>query len=108
MDQKVNNTGTEQAKLLYDALIKKGINAESEYYDGHKKVDIMIPSANIVIEVDGPRHFTDPEQIEADFKRSHYSDLKKKFDTIHIPNLVVEKHLDDIVSAIVEIVRKRG
>lgn len=99
---------TKQAKLLYDALIKKGISAESEYWDGHKHVDIIISSANIVIEVDGLHHFTDPKQIEADFKRSHYSDLKKRFDTIHIPNLAIEKHLDKIVSAIVKIVKKRS
>jgi len=108
MPQRGTYLFTKQAKSLYDALVKNGIDAKSEYWDGHKHVDIAIPSANIIIEVDGLHHFTEPKQIEADFKRSHYSDLKNKFDTIHIPNLVVEKHLDDIVSAIVEIVRKRG
>ena len=97
---------TDQARELYELLKQGGINAESEYSDGHKHVDIAIRDAHIYIEVDGLHHFTDPAHIEADFKRSHYSD-KGNFDTIHIPNLIIEHHLQEVADAIIQVVNKR-
>jgi len=97
---------TDQARELYELLKQRGINAESEYSDGHKHVDIAIRDAHIFIEVDGLQHFTDPEQIESDFKRTHFSE-GDDFDTIHVPNLIIEKHLQEVADAIVEVVKKR-
>ena len=96
----------EQARVLHAALVKRGVDAEIEKYDGHKHIDIAIVSAKLNIEVDGMRHYTDPDQIETDLKREYYSE-EKGYDTIHIPNLAVEHHLDGVADAIMEVVKRR-
>ena len=97
---------TEHTTELFNELKKLGVNAILEYNDGHKHIDIAILDARIFIEVDGLNHYTNAEQIERDFKRNHYSD-GDDFDTIHIPNLVIEHHRVAIARAIEKIVRKR-
>jgi very-short-patch-repair endonuclease len=97
---------TEQTKRLHEALGKLGIDSIVEYNDGHKHVDIAIVSARIFIEVDGLHHFTDPKQIEADFKRNHYSD-GDDFDTIHIPNIIIQHHCDEVAAAIAKVISSR-
>lgn len=97
---------TPQTSELYEALVKMGVKASLEYPDGHKHVDIAILEARIFIEVDGLHHFTNSEQIERDFKRDHFSD-GDDFDTIHIPNIVIEHHLQEVAQAIVEVVKRR-
>jgi len=92
-----------QAKLLYEALCKRGVDAILEHSDGHKTVDIAILSAHMYIEVDGIQHFTDPEQIMRDFKRNHFSD-GDDFRTFYVTNQIVETHLDDVADAIVRVV----
>lgn len=97
---------TKQTHELYESLLRKGLRAIEEYSDGHKHVDIAIPQARIYIEVDGLQHFTDPAQIERDFKRDHYSD-GDDYDTIHIPNLILEHHLGEVVEAIYNVANAR-
>jgi very-short-patch-repair endonuclease len=97
---------TTQTRKLSEALVKLGVHNTLEYYDGHKHIDIAILSSKIFIEVDGLHHFTDSKQIEADFKRNHFSD-GDDFDTIHIPNIVIENHCDAIAKAIAELITKR-
>ena len=92
--------------MLFDALTLSGVYAELEYWDGHKHVDIRIPDAYLYIEVDGLHHFTRPKQIARDFIRDHYSS-NDGYNTLRIPNPVVEEYLDQVVKAIVEIVSKR-
>ena len=99
-------TFTEQARALYEALVRKGLMASPEHNDGHKRVDIAIIPGKIYIEIDGLQHFTDPKQIEADFSRDHHSDVGH-FDTIRIPNIIIKNHLDEVVNAIAEVVAKR-
>jgi len=103
-----NNTPqpTQQVLDLIGALKKRGINAEHEYSDGHKHVDIFIPDAKIYIEVDGLQHFTNPKRIISDFKRDHYSDTEG-IPTLRITNQLVETHLDEIADAIAEVTRER-
>src|SRR6266404_1590206 len=91
---------TPQAKLLYGALRKRKIKCVMEAYDGYKHVDISIPSAKIDIEVDGLQHYIDPMQILSDFNREHYSDRKDNYNTIHIPNLIIEHHINEVADAI--------
>ena len=98
---------SDEAKALFDALSAEGVFVELEYWDGHKHVDMRIPDAHLYIEVDGLHHFTEPKQIARDFIRDHYSD-RDGYDTLRIPNAVVEAHLSKVVSAIVEIVSKRS
>lgn len=91
--------------ILFDLLKSKGVNAILEYPDGHKSVDIAIPEAKIYIEIDGIDHFINPEQIERDFKREHYSEIDK-FSTMHIPNIIVEHHTREVADGIIEVIKK--
>ena len=100
-------TPTQHEKLLYEALRNKGINAELGYWDGHKTVDIAILPAHLFIEVDDLRHFTDPEQIMRDFKRSHYSD-GDDFSTFYVTNQIIDKYLDQVVQSLVKVVTTRS
>jgi very-short-patch-repair endonuclease len=97
---------TEQAKRLNNALRTRGLDTEPEFWDGHKHIDIAIPSAHIYIEVDGNKHYTDADQIERDFKRNHYSD-GDDFDTIHIPNLIILDHCEEVADAIASVAFRR-
>lgn len=99
-------TFTKQARTLFKALQDKGLNVKSEYWDKHKHVDIAIEPAKLYIEIDGLHHYTDPKQIEADFKRDHYSN-NESFDTIRIPNTLIDHHLDEIAEAFTEVILKR-
>lgn len=94
------------ALILNNKLIKLGIHTELEYWDGHKHIDIAIPSARLYIEIDGREHFTNPQTIERDFKRTHYSD-ENHFNTFHIPNLFVKYHCKALVNGIVKLVENR-
>jgi very-short-patch-repair endonuclease len=97
---------TPHAQLLFDALIKKGINAQPEYSDGHKHVDIAVLDAKLYIEVDGLNHFTDSEQIMRDFKRSHYSD-GDDFSTFYVTNQIIDNYLEEVVNALVKVIGER-
>lgn len=103
MEQRV---ATPQAKALYDELMRLGVNAELEHYDGHKTVDIAVLSAKLYIEVDGLHHFTDPDQIERDFKRFHFSD-GDDFSTFYVTNKIIEQHVAEVAQALVEVVKRR-
>ena len=104
MNHKEQATSHEQS--LYDALIKRGVKAELSYNDGHKTVDIALLSARIYIEVDDLRHFTNPDQIIRDFKRSHFSD-GDDYDTFYVTNQIIDHYVDDVADALVEVVKKR-
>ena len=98
---------TKQTVRLIEALKSKGVDIEPEHDDGHKHIDIFIRDVNIYIEVDGLPHYTNPYQIMRDFGRNYYSDLEG-FNTIHIPNELIDAHLDDIAYAIAMVVEKRA
>ena len=93
------------AKVLFDTLLAEGIFSILEHCDEHKCVDIFIPEIKLFIEVDGLSHFIDPEQIMTDFERDHYSD-DSGFNTMRIPNILIENHLSSIVSAIRKVVSR--
>ena len=107
MHQSEESKITQQARLLYEALCKKGVNAVLEYSDGHKTVDIAILPAHLYIEVDGLRHFTNPEQIIRDFKRNHYSD-GDDFSTFYVTNQIIDKYLNQVVDALVRVVETKS
>ncbi len=97
---------TKETKELYKNLNEKNINCILEYSDGDKHVDICIPKFKIYIEVDDLQHCISPKQIITDFKRDSYFE-QDGFDTIHIPNLVLEEHVEEIANAIVEVVESK-
>ena len=100
------NEPTPQAKRLHEALSKRDIHNELEFYDGHKHVDISIPWAKLNLEIDGKYHLTDPDHLFRDLERDSYSHLDG-IDTIRIPNIFVESDLDEIANAIAEVAKKR-
>lgn len=97
---------TKFAVILNNELLKRGINTELEFWDGHKHIDIAILSARLYIEIDGKDHFTNPGCIERDFKRTHYSD-KKNFNTFHIPNIFIKYHCVALANGIEKLVKIR-
>ncbi len=98
---------TPEAKTLFDALIKNGVFAELEYYDGNKHVDIFVPSAKLYIEVDGLPHFLDPHKIAIDLVRDHYSYING-FGTFRIPNIVIQENLQKVVKALVKLIKDKS
>lgn len=107
MQQSEEKYASNQAKMLYEALCKKGVNAQLEYSDGHKTVDIAILEAHLYIEVDGIQHFTNSEQIIRDFKRNHYSD-GDDFSTFYVTNQIIDLYLDDVVNALVKVIAEKS
>ncbi|MCX6781588.1 MAG: hypothetical protein NTW66_00470 [Candidatus Magasanikbacteria bacterium] len=96
---------TPQAVSLYNALRERKIYCELEAWDEHKHIDISIPWAQIDIEIDGLQHYTNPEEIKKDFRRTYYSVHRKDYDTIHIPNYIIESHLNQVADALAAVAR---
>lgn len=101
-----NRIPTQKARELKDALLKRGVKVYVELHDGFKTVDLAIPNAKINIEVDGVHHLTNTKQILADLNRGYYSH-KNGYDTMHIQNETIEKHLDKIADALAEAAKIR-
>ena len=97
---------TREAYLLCNALQKHGVDVHMEYDDGHKSVDLAIPSANLYIEVDGIHHLTDSKQIKSDLNRDYYSS-ENGVGTIHVHNWEVDENLDEIATAIADTATSR-
>ncbi len=92
---------TKEARALKEALEEKGVRVYIELDDGHKHIDLAIPRAKLNVEVDGIKHLTDPYQILADLGRGYYSH-KNGYNTMHIPNEMVHRHLKEISEALAE------
>ncbi len=92
---------TDEARALKEALEKLGILVYKELNDGYKNIDLAIPKAKLNVEVDGIQHLTDPKQIISDLNRGYYSH-KNGFNTMHIPNEMIHKHLKKIAEALAE------
>jgi very-short-patch-repair endonuclease len=92
---------TVEADSLRKALEERGVKVYIELDDGFKTIDLALPDAKINIEVDGIQHLTDPQQILADLGRGYYSH-KNGYDTMHIQNEILRKHLNEIADALAE------
>lgn len=97
---------SKQAQRLYEALKIRGIDCIPEYSDGHKHVDIAVLKAKLYIEVDGLNHFIDPEQINRDLKRSHFTD-GDDFRTFYVTNQILKYYLNQVVEALVIVIESR-
>ena len=98
---------TKCEQILFDALKKRNLDVIPLHSDGHKTVDMAILPAHLYIEVDGIGHFINPEQIERDLNRSHFSD-GDDFRTFYVTNQIIEsKYLDQVADAIAEVVERR-
>lgn len=98
---------TKEASDLKDALHKRGVKVYVELDDGYKHIDLAIPKARLNIEVDGIKHLTDPDQIVADLGRGYFSH-KNGYNTMHIPNEMIHKHLEGIADALAEATKIRA
>ncbi|MBL7773407.1 MAG: DUF559 domain-containing protein [Chitinophagaceae bacterium] len=78
---------------------KNGLPVELEKYDGYKRIDIAIVKAKLNIEVDGIRHSKDSKQSLTDLKRMYYS-MRKGYETVRIPNVLVNNNVNDVVNII--------
>ena len=103
MEHNNGKSASASAKLLYEALRARNIDAILEHNDGHKTVDIAVLDAKLFIEVDGLQHFTNPDQILRDFKRSHYSD-GDDFRTFYVTNQIIEKYVNEVADALVKVI----
>ncbi len=91
---------TPQVTNLFHALQKRGVDCEIEEWDGHKHVDISIPKSYIDIEVNGLTHYIDPETMVRDLNRMYWSFKNDRFLTLHIPNMIVDQHLEQLADSI--------
>ena len=103
---KINGVSN-QARQLHSALIQRGIVVEIEKWDAHKHIDLSIEAAGLYIEIDGDNHYTNPDTIMRDLKRDYFSN-EEGYDTLHIPNHVIEKDIDSLADALVEVVQRRS
>lgn len=99
-------TPTKEAADLKDAIEKEGVRVLVELHDGHKHIDLALPTAKLNVEVDGIQHLTDPQQIVTDLSRGYYSH-KNGYDTMHIPNEMIRLHLNEISKALAEAAKIR-
>lgn len=90
---------------LCRALLKRGIQAYIEYWDGIKHVDIGIPKDKIYIEVDGIQHNTDHIQAFQDLGRTYYAFQEGIF-TLRLPNSLVSNQFEDTVNFTVNLIKK--
>jgi len=102
-EEKARAKATPQARKIHDALRIREVPSFLELWDKHKHIDVAIPKYKINIEVDGGHHNTRPKQALADLKRTFHS-YKKGYFTLRIPNSLVEKHFEECVNLIIEIV----
>ena len=102
--QKKQKKSTSEAKKLYESLIRMGINAKLEQWDGYKHIDIAIPDCRVNIEVDGKQHHN-RKQALADLKRTFHS-WKKGYVTLRVPNQLVVKNIDETAEYIVKFLKE--
>lgn len=94
---------TNHALLLASELEKRGVQVLLEHWDGHKHMDMFIPGVNICLEIDGLKHYVNPSQIISDLHRDYYSNREEIF-TKHIPNELIDTHVEEIADAIKTVV----
>lgn len=99
-------TVTPQALRLSKALGDMGINHMLEYDDGFKHVDIAIDWAKLYLELDGSQHAFSPKQMCIDDERDKHS-LETGFATKRIPNIWIDKDVDQLAVSIATLANKR-
>ncbi len=99
-------TLTPQAIKLSNALTILDIENEMEYADGHKHVDIAIPSAKLYLELEGRQHGFNADQMLSDSKRDTFSQ-KEGFYTKRIPNEWVDRDVNGLALSIARFSIKR-
>ena len=102
-DLRTTGHASEEARQLYFALMRLGVVAELEMFDGFQIIDIAIPASKINITVDGSHQHYNPLQAISDLKRTICS-FKKGYLTLSIPNSLVKTDLEETALAIKEFI----
>lgn len=97
---------SDHARKLHSALIQRGVAVEIEKWDKHKHIDLSIELAGLYIEIDGDDHYINPDAILRDLKRDYFSN-EAGYDTLHIPNYIIEKDIDGVADALVQVINSR-
>jgi very-short-patch-repair endonuclease len=97
---------SDHARILHSALMQRGVAVEIEKWDEHKHIDLSIELAGLYIEIDGYDHYTNPDTILRDLKRDYFSN-ENGYDTLHIPNYIIEENIDSVADALVQVINSR-
>ncbi len=97
---------SDHARKLHSALMQRGASVEIEKWDEHKHIDLSVESAGLYIEIDGDDHYTNPDTILRDLKRDYFSN-EDGYDTLHIPNYIIDKNIDSVADALVQVINSR-
>jgi very-short-patch-repair endonuclease len=97
---------SDHARKLHSALIQRGASVEIEKWDEHKHIDLSIELAGLYIEIDGDDHYLNSDTILRDLKRDYFSN-EDGYDTLHIPNYIIEKNIDGVADALVQVINSR-
>ena len=95
---------TPEAQKIYEILLKSGINAKLEQWDGLKHINIAIPDYKVNIEIDGKQHQNEKQAL-ADLKRTYYS-FKKNYVTLRIPNELVRENIYETAKYIIKFLKE--
>ncbi len=97
------DNATNEARILFFALLKRGIRVHVEKFDGFKHIDLAIPTAMVNIEIDGMHHSYNSRQALSDLQRTLYS-FKKGYLTLRIPNALIHNNLNQTVKHVEEFI----
>jgi len=97
---------TKQEQVLFEALISNNIPVYRQKWDGHKHIDIAIPKYKLNIEVDGPLHSKRLKTACSDLRRTYYS-YAKGYVTLRIPNILIDRKLEETIKYILKIIQSR-
>ena len=98
------SSATSEARMLYLALKQHGIQAELEWSDGYKTIDIAILKHRLYIEVDGRQHKFNNKQAFSDLWRTYYAH-RDGFTTLRIPNTMVRENIGDTVECLLKFLK---
>jgi very-short-patch-repair endonuclease len=101
IERKFDETTPETIKL-YFSLRERGVPAQLEKNDGHKRIDIAVVEAKVNIEVDGAHHNFNSKQALSDLQRTYYA-FKKGYFTLRIPNSLVWNNLAETADYITDL-----
>lgn len=100
---------TTEALRLKTGLADRGWKVIHEDKDEHKCVDLAIPEAKIVIEVDGSHHNRNSKQGISDIKRTFHDFVNKDIITLRIPNSVMNDNetIDEVILVLDNLLKER-
>ncbi len=100
------NMTKEERHLWYDFLKTLDVNVARQEIMGHYIVDFYIPSAKLVIEVDGSQHYED-DGPKKDEERTRFLQDTYGVEIIRIMNTDVNRNFDGVCAYLQETIQRR-